>query len=59
MKCRAFAGHAFQRNASSMREDDIFDDREAETGAAGVARAVFMDIQVNKVMKKIGLSDAR
>ena len=26
-----------------MREDDIFDDREAEAGAAGVARAVFVD----------------
>ena len=43
MKRRALAGHAFQRNASSMSEDDIFDDREAEAGAAGVARAVFVD----------------
>ena len=36
-----------------MREDDIFNDREAEAGAAGVARAVFVDAV--EPLKNMGL----
>ena len=53
MKRRALSGHAFQRDSAAMREDDVFDDREAEARAAGVACAVFVDAV--KSLENVGL----